>query len=143
MPVIDVLVDEAARTAYLVQYQQEGIARVNDHARALWAQFMVTEPWIEMVYLHRAVQGFAYLNDPAAEDHLDRYPVVVSGIPNYGATRAEVAAAYVHHSNQISVTIAGLYESRRLTVNAIPGQLDKPQVDALVNGFVGGNPLPA
>ena len=143
MPVIDVLVDEAARAAYLVQYQQEGIARVNDHARALWAQFMVTEPWIEMVYLHRAVQGFAYLNDPAAEDHLDLYPVVVSGIPNYGATRPEVAAAYVHHSNQISVTIARLYESRRLTVNAIPGQLDKPQVDALVNGFIGGNPLPA
>ena len=143
MPVVYIEIDQDARAAYLVRYQQEGIARVNDHARALWAQFMVTEPWIEMVYLHRAVQGFAYLNDPAAEDHLDLYPVVVSGIPNYGATRAEVAAAYVQHSNQISVTIDGLYETRRLTVEAIPGQVDKPQVDALVNGFIGGNPLPA
>ncbi len=143
MPVVYVEIDQDARAAYLVRYQQQGITRVNDHARALWAQFMVVEPWIEMVYLHRAVQGFAYLNDPAAEDHLDRYPVVAAGTPHYGATRPEVAAAYVHHSNQISVTIAGLYESRRLTVNAIPGQGDKPQVDALVNGFIGGNPLPS
>ena len=141
MPIVYVEIDEAARNAYLLVYQQRGIALVKDHARALWARFMVEEPWVEMVYLHRAVQGFAYLNDPAAEDHLDRYPVVAAGTPHYGTTRPEVAAAYVHHSNQISATIAGLYESRRLTINAIPGQLDKPQVDALVNGFIGGNPL--
>ena len=143
MPIVYVEIDEAARQAYLAVYQQRAIDRVDAHTRAIWEQILTVEPWREMGDLHRAVQGYAYLNDPAAEDHLDRYPVVVSGVPNYGATRAEVAAAYVHHSNQISVTIAGLYESRRLTVNAIPGQLDKPQVDALVNGFVGGNPLPA
>lgn len=140
-PVINVGIDSDARAAYLVQYQQAGIAKVDAHARALWAQFVTVEPWLEMVYLHRAVQGYAYLNDPAAEDHLHRYPVVVSGVPHYGATRAEVAEEYVAISNLISVQIAGIFESRRLTVNAIPLQQDKPQVDALVNGFIGGNPL--
>ena len=142
MPIVYVEIDEAARQAYLAVYQQQAIARVDAHARAIWAQYLTVEPWLEMVYLHRAVQGYAYLNDPAAEDHLDRYPVVASGVPSYGATRPEVAAAYVQHSNQISVTIAGVYEAHRHTVNAIPGQLDKPQIDALVNGFIGGNPLP-
>ena len=142
MPIVYVEIDEAARQAYLAVYQQQAIARVDAHARAIWAQILTVEPWREMVYLHRAVQGYAYLNDPAAEDHLDRYPVVVSGVPNYGATRAEVAEAYIQHSNLVSVTIAGVYEARRMTVEAIPGQLDKPQVDALANGFIGGNPLP-
>lgn len=141
MPVVHVSLDAAARAAYLLQYQQDGIARVDAHARAIWQQFMSVEPWHEMVYLHRAVQGFAYLNDPAADDHLQRYPVVVSGVPHYGATRTEVATEYVAISNQISVQIAGIFENRRLTINAIPLQPDKPQVDALVSGFVDANPL--
>ena len=65
MPIVYVDIDEAARQSYLAVYQQQAIARVDAHARAIWTQILTVEPWLEMVYLHRAVQGYAYLNDPS------------------------------------------------------------------------------
>lgn len=142
MQVVSVIIDQDARDAYLAVYKQRGVDRVNAHLKAVWEGNYARNAFLEMVYQHRAMQGFAYLNDPNRDANIARYPLVETGIPSYGATRAEVAESYIVYSNQMSADIASLYEDWRHAVNeTIPAQPDKPQVDTLVAAFISSHPI--
>lgn len=142
MPIVSVPMNMEARAAYLDVYKADAIETVNAHMRAIWDRYQRAEPWVQMVYLHRAVEGYAYLNDPdRAENLLTRYPTVARGIPSYGANHDAVAAAYVEFNNQYTAVLVADYEDHRHTIEGIPAQVDKPQVDTLVNAFVIGHPV--
>ena len=138
MPILTVYADFPARDAYLLVYKQEAIDTVNQRTRDFWAAFTNGTPWVEMVQQHRAMQAYAYLNDPDAESHLPRYGLIVAGVPSYGANHTEVAEQYISETQYLSSTINDLYEDRRhAVVEHIPAQSDKPQVDTVVNTFLG------
>lgn len=143
MPIITVPMDPAARAAYLEVYRAEAVGIIDTHMRAMWDGFQSGEPWIAMVYLHRAVQGYAYLNDPDADSHIDsRYPTVKSGVPNYGATYAEVAQGYVTINRTLTWIVANIYEDyRSITREVIPSETSKSVIDHYVNQFIEQHPV--
>lgn len=143
MPTVYVNVDWAARAAYLTEYKNAAIATLDARVKAIWDANITNKPWLEMTYQHRAVQAFAYLADPNGDANIARYPLIPQGIPNYGATRTEVAEGYIEYNNQISADLVSLYEDHRLAVEAIPGEPDKPQVDTIVTAFLATHPIPA
>lgn len=142
MPVVHVPIDLAAREAYLDAYKAEAIAAVNTRVQDVMRTNYPDNAFIETVYQHRAVQAFAYLADPDGDAHIARYPLIPSGIPSYGATRAEVAESYIAFNNQVSADLVALYEDRRHVVNElIPAQTDKPQIDTLRDAFLASHPI--
>ncbi len=142
MPVIDVNIDTAARAAYLEAYKSAAIATVNGHMTEVIRGNFATNGFIELVYQHRAVQGFAYLADADRDANIARYPLIDSGLGAYGTTRQEVAEAYIGYNNLVSYAVVKLYEDHFSVVHSeIPPQTEKHAVDTLVNAFIGRNPL--
>lgn len=142
MPVVFVSIDAAARATYLEIYKAEAIDAVDAHIEKILAVNFDRTTFVETVYQHRAVQAFAYLNDPDRDDNIARYPLIATGIPSYGATRLDVANAYIEFNNSISVALISLYEDHRHVVNEhIPAQVDKPQIDTLRDAFIASHPI--
>ena len=142
MPVVVVPFDVAAREAYLEVYKTEGVDRVNLHLRALRTSYENELSWVADVYLRRAIEGYAFLNDPNAEDHLDsRYPAIKLGIPSYGSTHTEVAEGYISANNYFNFQAAAIYDDHRHTINDIATKSDKEGVDHAVSEFIRQHPV--
>jgi len=142
MPAIDVNIDTAARAAYLEVYKAAAITAVNAHMAEVIRGNFATNGFVELVYQHRAVQAFAWLADADRDANIARYPLIESGLGPYGATRQEVAEAYIGYNNVISYMVVKLYEDHFTTVHSeIPWKTEKQDIDAAVSDFRRRNPL--
>lgn len=136
MPEIVINIDPNARADYLEAFRQQGVERVNYRMRDVWIVVATWSPWEEMVVTHRAIQAYAYLNDPNAEANIARYPLIAAGVPTYGSTNAEVAASYVQYQQDTSGVLNGIYGLHKTAVANVKTAGDIPAVNAFIQQFV-------
>ena len=142
MPVISIEIDLAARAAYLDSYKAAAGAVVETRLRDILNTNYASNAFTELVFQHRAVQAFAWINDPDRDANISRYPLIQSGIPSYGETRQQVAETYIQSNNLVSGMVHALYEDHRHLVHEyIPAQTDKISIDALVASFLASHPI--
>lgn len=136
MPEVVISIDPDARAAYLELYREQGVERVHARMRDVWSVVATWSPWEEMVVTHRAIQAFAYLNDPDAETNIARYPLIAAGIPTYGPTNAEVAASFVQYQQATSGVLNDIYGLHKAAVANVQGAADTTAINTYVQQFV-------